>query len=521
MNLDPILFSEEELAAALEESNRYLADPRQGLALLVRLASGGAAPDPALAALDALIEVRLPALAARSRTALAPDVLQGLRACRAAIGETLSFPDLANKTVVGIGGAFSAGKSRFLNSLSGTSLLPEDLGPCTVIPTYLGHGARSVVALNAFGRAVPMDSEALAAVSHAFARQQLGQASLDCLSRLIRLLMVSCEGMPWQHLVFLDTPGHNPPGREGERSDAEVARRQLALADHVVWLVSAGNGTLRADDIDFLRAIGHRKPVFFVLTQADLVASSALPALLERVRADVERAGIACAGVMAWDAGTQTAGRHCGGDAIHAWLDQLGGRIRYPGLRRRCALLAERVLLQCRRAHAHDKALLASLNEWRVLAGAAPPGRHAELDDEMRRLRQALAEHDAAAAGIAAWRDELLQAVAALLGPCIADDTPEQSDELLVEHAGAGTPPAGRAWPLRISGARADLKCMLARFLDLDIELRIPFSRIRQAWGIEPLALGTHSELSARLVDADGPRWRFALAHHHLPQENP
>ena len=49
----------------------------------------------------------------------------------------IEFPYLANKNLLAVGGGFSAGKSRFLNSIVGEELLlPEGIQPTTAIPTW-------------------------------------------------------------------------------------------------------------------------------------------------------------------------------------------------------------------------------------------------------------------------------------------------------------------------------------------------------------------------------------------------
>lgn len=50
------------------------------------------------------------------------------------------FPELAAKVIVGVGGAFSAGKSSFLNSVLGRKILSVEIDPTTSIPTYLMYG---------------------------------------------------------------------------------------------------------------------------------------------------------------------------------------------------------------------------------------------------------------------------------------------------------------------------------------------------------------------------------------------
>ncbi len=57
-----------------------------------------------------------------------------------------SYPSLFQKTIVAVGGGFSAGKSTFLNNLLGLKLkLPEDMKPTTAIPTYCLKGKREVL----------------------------------------------------------------------------------------------------------------------------------------------------------------------------------------------------------------------------------------------------------------------------------------------------------------------------------------------------------------------------------------
>jgi len=63
--------------------------------------------------------------------------------------EFCAFPDLAQRFVVGFGGAFSAGKSSLINALLDERLLVVEVDPITSLPSYLLHGdADRVYALN-------------------------------------------------------------------------------------------------------------------------------------------------------------------------------------------------------------------------------------------------------------------------------------------------------------------------------------------------------------------------------------
>ena len=78
---------------------------------------------------------------------------------------------LKNKSVVGIGGKFSAGKSKFINSIlkAGENLLPEDQNPTTSIPTYIVYGQdETISAYTTEDDEVKLDLEALQALTHKF-----------------------------------------------------------------------------------------------------------------------------------------------------------------------------------------------------------------------------------------------------------------------------------------------------------------------------------------------------------------
>lgn len=346
MNLDDIVipdeFLDEEEAAS---ANPYLVDPAEGMGLIARLLA-----EPVAASVGAEARERLRTLIDDFAT-MAPfcgqsgaTALYELSAIRKSIEELALFPDLANKTVVGIGGSFSAGKSRFLNTLLGMTMLPEGVGPTTAIPTCLTDGGPAVRAQNLMNRMVGVNADELQALAHGFDRQyKNGDADAFGLAHLIKLLVVQEPSMRWSNLALLDTPGYDKPdGDAYSLTDEQIARQQLSQADHVVWLVNARNGGLRGGDIGFLRSLNLRQPVFFVLTQCDVQNASALPDILRGVDAAAATAGIACAGVMGWSAPQgERQGRTMGGANIGLWLDGLDLQPRLTDKRRSAARLME------------------------------------------------------------------------------------------------------------------------------------------------------------------------------------
>lgn len=143
--------------------------------------------------------------------------------------------------------------------------------------------------------------------------------------------MLHSPALAWQNLAFLDTPGYSKADTQGSaQSDAAIAQRQLSEADHVLWLLNAKNGSIRSDDLDFLRTLNPSQPVFFVVTQADLVGESRIQAILNSTQEAINNAGIPCAGLMAWAAPVNAEGRPMAGENISDWLDNISKKPKFP-----------------------------------------------------------------------------------------------------------------------------------------------------------------------------------------------
>lgn len=181
---------------------------------------------------------------------------------------------LNNKTVVGLGGRFSAGKSSFINSClksdAETILLPENQNPTTSIPTYVVSGPQNGIrAYLQDGWIVPLELEAMQAMTHDFYEMyQIGFA------RFVRSLMVYTNAFPKEisrRIALLDTPGYNKADIDTRDSisDAKITAKQLQSVDYLIWLVHIDNGTVGAADLDFLRQIHPEHPILVVFNHAD------------------------------------------------------------------------------------------------------------------------------------------------------------------------------------------------------------------------------------------------------------
>ena len=94
-----------------------------------------------LAALENLLRHDLRALARQGSPDNFADILFALEQELQRFRDFCEFPDLAQKTIVGFGGAFSAGKSSLINALVGKRAVQVAADPTTALPTYLLRGA--------------------------------------------------------------------------------------------------------------------------------------------------------------------------------------------------------------------------------------------------------------------------------------------------------------------------------------------------------------------------------------------
>ncbi|WP_199052011.1 dynamin family protein [Aquitalea sp. ASV15] len=436
MTLDVIFTLDELEAAEAASANPYLSNPARGLQLLTRLVGQPAAQEAQraqLARLHTLIHQDFIALTARGSYPGEAQALRQLLGLEEALENLALFPDLASKTVVGVGGGFSAGKSRFLNTLLGVDLLPESLEPTTAIPSFITRGEADIVALNTFNQRIPLDHDALQAITHAFNehyRDSLGEGF--GFAHILKLLMLHQAQLPWDNLAFLDTPGYSKADTEGAAlTDQDIAHRQLSEADQVLWLLSAKNGSIRQDDLEFLRTLDHSRPIFFVVTQADLVGEARIGAILDSTRQAIEQADIPCAGLMAWAAplGTEQ-GELIAGDDIRDWLEQLDGELKYTRHRRTCERVLDGYIHHNQYSLAGSRKKLALLNTLLPLADQLPEGERNTLRELIQEQQNNQKSFTDLVSAFSALKSDMLAAVVQVVGD-LAIDAPSSEETLL------------------------------------------------------------------------------------------
>ncbi|WP_208370798.1 dynamin family protein [Helicobacter pylori] len=208
-----------------------------------------------------------------------------------------SYPSLFQKTIVAVGGGFSAGKSTFLNNLLGLKLkLPEHIDPTTAIPTYCLKGKKEI--LMGFSQNGGMVELPNLAFDHQFLKS-LGFN----LKEIMPFMLLSAPSTPFEFLCFIDTPGYNPGNQGYTGGDKEASKESLKHAKHILWLVSCERGGIESDGLDYLQELYEEgKQVFIVLSRADSRTKRQLEEIAAKIKETLEDRGIEFLGICAYSA---------------------------------------------------------------------------------------------------------------------------------------------------------------------------------------------------------------------------
>ncbi|GAA8568736.1 acyl carrier protein [Helicobacter pylori] len=206
-----------------------------------------------------------------------------------------SYPSLFKKTMVAVGGGFSAGKSTFLNQLLGLKLkLPEDTLPTTAIPTYCFKGKKE--ALMGFSQNAGMVELPHLTFDHNF----LNSLGFN-LKEIMPLMFLSTPSVPFEFLCFIDTPGYNPSNQGYTGGDKQASKESLKHAQNILWLISCERGGIESDDLEYLQELYEEgKQVFIVVSRADSRTKRQLEEIATQIKETLEDRGIEFLGIGAY-----------------------------------------------------------------------------------------------------------------------------------------------------------------------------------------------------------------------------
>lgn len=209
---------------------------------------------------------------------------------------------LRGKHVVSLGGRFSAGKSQFINAITGIDdTLPVDQNPTTSVSSYIVHADTDEIEVNTkFGYSAKLSKEAMRALSHEF----YNKYSIGFSSVLENIIIRTKKFDIDDSIVLLDTPGYSKADVDDNvrerNSDKQKAHEKLAITDYLIWLVDVTKGTITSEDIDFIRSLHLKNRILVVFTKADKRTPEAVKEVVELAKETIMNAGIDCFAVTAF-----------------------------------------------------------------------------------------------------------------------------------------------------------------------------------------------------------------------------
>lgn len=301
-------------------------------------------PHPALLKFDQLIDKDFIDLSRRETGCDNLNAYIGLQHIKQRLQEIANFPEINSKTVIAVGGGFSAGKSSFINSLldpEGANKVRLATGnrPVTAVPSYLVHSSElnkisGINYKNARFDIAPSDYEELKHDSAQIGTFRVSSAIKYCAVKL------KFKTDLLEHCCLIDIPGYNPGTNtqdqddidsdldtgdtidlsflydddddqsiyepnasdiEAPSTDYNIARDAIAKADCLIWLFSLEHGPLPGNDLEFLRKVCNGKPLYLVGNKSDLRTVNDVKDCLVQTSKTLSDAGIEYAGICAYN----------------------------------------------------------------------------------------------------------------------------------------------------------------------------------------------------------------------------
>lgn len=174
-----------------------------------------------------------------------------------AIELELNSHENTTATQVVVAGGFSAGKSSFLNTISGSGdLLPTGINPVSMVSTYLYFSEKNeeikVSGINQDKAPVLLNQDVLQSIKHADDQNNKGDSAVTLASVLNKLLVeLPTKSKELDGICFIDTPGYNNDSQKNADNgiaDKEMATSSFKDGNVLFWIIDSDAGTVNQKD---------------------------------------------------------------------------------------------------------------------------------------------------------------------------------------------------------------------------------------------------------------------------------
>lgn len=212
----------------------------------------------------------------------------------------IDFPLIYNKTIVGIGGGFSAGKSEFINSffIDKQMKLPVGINPVTAIPTYIIAGKESSIKAYSYkGGVANLSASLYKKLSHNFIKS-LGLNLKD----IAPVIAIETPMESYENICFIDTPGYNSANTGYTNNDKETSTKYLKQANILLWVIDIAQGTILSSDLEFLESINlDNKKIYIIANKAETKSPEDRKKILDEYEEILDEYDIKYEGISAFN----------------------------------------------------------------------------------------------------------------------------------------------------------------------------------------------------------------------------
>lgn len=202
------------------------------------------------------------------------------------IEDAINFPLFYHKNIIALCGQFSSGKTSMINSFLKDNILPTSIEPTTAINTFvINDEEEGLYIRNCFSGKTKVDYDF---VTHTFTKEY----DKDVHS-MVKYASLHTQKLKYENIALLDTPGYTGQGQDATEDDSNMAMKGIAQADNIIWVIDIDNGTIKNNDLEFLKKKElNGKDILIVFNKAEQKSEEDIDKIVEESKSLLYSRGI-------------------------------------------------------------------------------------------------------------------------------------------------------------------------------------------------------------------------------------
>ncbi|TXJ30480.1 hypothetical protein EPJ69_10465 [Brachyspira aalborgi] len=202
------------------------------------------------------------------------------------IEDAINFPLFYHKNIIALCGQFSSGKTSMINSFLKDNILPTSIEPTTAINTFvINDEEEGLYIRNCFSGKTKVDYDF---VTHTFTKEY----DKDVHS-MVKYASLHTQKLKYENIALLDTPGYTGQGQDATEDDSNMAMKGIAQADNIIWVIDIDNGTIKNNDLEFLKKKElNGKDILIVFNKAEQKSEEDIDKIVEESKSLLDSRGI-------------------------------------------------------------------------------------------------------------------------------------------------------------------------------------------------------------------------------------